>query len=1208
MARTGTSRRLYGRRRLRRPPEGPIASVETDDSAFDIPIAVSDDEDDDFNPDFNLEDVTVNDLDALVDKIDLHDNRITPLPPDFNLQELQQTDQYDDDAATVEVDALLQALPTQPFDEPRAKETIPATPSTVTVAADNEDDSEIVEHVRTKTADPSRFLIALGLWCQEAGISRPLYTSLLEILRMPELQKEVHKLPSCLSTLKRQTTAQLPLLPMRKKSIPLQSEQLGKDKPTATSSATAPVQPRSQEDLFFFDPTSLFTAFVRSDVCRKMHFGLGEFHDNPIELWHSHAWRSSIRTTSGQFAHYPPSGKPIFPSDIVFFRCHDHNCPRHCSRDPISSQHQLQHLGRVHSVGRDFRSSVQERGTIVIEIQEILLPQDLQSLGIQPPLLENEGLLSWNKFHLVREDHIIRRLDQVFLDYSFGDEKLEPARLRQSAPPDTALIIRRIHDIGPDPEQFPPSITPLCKNHPLRGELELEVFGRAHLERFDRSQSQFKIVSLPLLTFIDGFGLYRNAYRTLMGMYFNFGSLSFQERTRRANVVPLTLGPHGSNFSDVVDALKSLRPLDAGVEVELHPGEKILLCAFTMAYIGDMPQQQKNSGMKTQRANCGCRFCFVASDYRGDLQYDTFKHGRYHKQAMAMRNDMNALRTKAMREKYASTWGIDTEEPCLMKISPALDLILSRPGDPAHSEYNGLTRIMHNILLDTILTPAAAKSYAAILRSFPFPPSWPRVQGPLHHLKSYSLSEHARWSVVIAPLLRCWLKEKHIRAYLLPVLRKDQTQSPVHQIVQCFAAAATSNCILMGSFISQDDRANMSSIVSDHRAKFQNLLQRVADSLTADPRRARSRSISIVTFRAPSPGLVRYETLRPIGTATDEDEPRAPKELAALAQTYLNSMRLPNLHTALHYPALAEEYAMPANCNVLIGEDKHRAFKKVIYNTNHQRPERDLLCWENIRQTLRLVLTDSFANDAKITRVVKDINAACPTLFSTLLPRSQQLSLDGSLIPENDDDDDDEDVQADKRHGHPTVTGCIQAKHCKEALGLPTRTSHLTNSFSSLLSKSYGTYYNMPNIITFSQGSFQWCKKLSFFDPESQRRQTFKMGDFVTEYGKGDEIVRIDHILVHNWDGVRRAFVKGTRITAASLSASQDPVLGSGYRRLRLPAPSTMPDSTALIGLPAIHPRQLYIIPIAATGEGLNVTDVATAQEFLWVERSLQWL
>jgi hypothetical protein len=87
------------------------------------------------------------------------------------------------------------------------------------------------------------------------------------------------------------------------------------------------------------------------------------------------------------------------------------------------------------------------------------------------------------------------------------------------------------------------------------------------LERFD--QLNMKTVSLPLLTFTDGFGLHRNAYRSLMGMYYNFAALSFHERTCRANVVLITIGPHRSYFTDVVDALKSLRPVDASIEVEL---------------------------------------------------------------------------------------------------------------------------------------------------------------------------------------------------------------------------------------------------------------------------------------------------------------------------------------------------------------------------------------------------------------------------------------------------------------------------------------------------------------------------------------------------------------------------------------------------------------------------------------------------------------
>jgi len=351
---------------------------------------------------------------------------------------------------------------------------------------------------------------------------------------------------------------------------------------------------------------------------------------------------------------------------------------------------------------------------------------------------------------------------------------------------------------------------------------------------------------------------------------------------------------------------------------------------------------------------------------------------------------------------------------------------------------------MHSMLLDTLLTQAAAKSYAAMLRSFPFPPSWPRVQGPLHHLKSYSLSEHARWSVVVPVLLRCWLKEKHIRPYLVQMLRKDQTQTPVHHIIQCFAAAATSNCVLMGDFISETDRSNMDSIVSHHRLRFQRLLQLVADSIAADPRRARSRSVSVDPSSLTSP-LIMPEM--PATAQSQAADTSGPKELAALAQTYLNSMRLPNVHVAVHYLALAEEYAIPANCNVLIGEDKHRHFKKVIYTTNHQHPERDLLHKENIRQTLRLILTNSFSHEPTITRVVKEIFAVCPLLFSTLLPRSEQMDLEGSLISQNDDDD-DEDVQPDSRHSQP---GCIKAKYCKEVLALPTRVSHLTAAFRNLL-------------------------------------------------------------------------------------------------------------------------------------------------------------
>jgi hypothetical protein len=53
--------------------------------------------------------------------------------------------------------------------------------------------------------------------------------------------------------------------------------------------------------------------------------------------------------------------------------------------------------------------------------------------------------------------------------------------------PDDALLIRRIHEH--DLQQIEPSITPLCKSHPTRGELELRTYGRKHLEQFDSKLS-----------------------------------------------------------------------------------------------------------------------------------------------------------------------------------------------------------------------------------------------------------------------------------------------------------------------------------------------------------------------------------------------------------------------------------------------------------------------------------------------------------------------------------------------------------------------------------------------------------------------------------------------------------------------------------------------------------------------------------------------
>jgi hypothetical protein len=306
-----------------------------------------------------------------------------------------------------------------------------------------------------------------------------------------------------------------------------------------------------------------------------------------------------------------------------------------------------------------------------------------------------------------------------------------------------------------------------------------------------------------------------------------------------------------------------------------------------------------------------------------------------------MREDMNKLPGKTLRNAYATKWGMSVENTPLQSISPALDIVLGRPGDPAHSEYNGLANMMHSLLLDTILTTAATRSYAALLRVFPFPPSWPRVQGPLRYLKSYSLSEHARWSVVVPVLLRCWLPNQHIQPWLLGIL-SEGGWDPVQRIVDTYASAARSNCVLMGTSLSAQDRVNMESTIVDHRAKLQSLLSSAAASSTANTRHSRTGEPSQVprgqtSVRGATPAFAAGQ-IQAVG-AFGAFHAKPPAEIAKRAQTYLNDMKRPNMHTALHNTFLADEYALPVNQSVLQGEDKHRFFKKIIYDPNHRDAE-----------------------------------------------------------------------------------------------------------------------------------------------------------------------------------------------------------------------------------------------------------------------------
>lgn len=142
---------------------------------------------------------------------------------------------------------------------------------------------------------------------------------------------------------------------------------------------------------------------------------------------------------------------------------------------------------------------------------------------LSPPLVEDEFVLTWN-IHFVLEANVSAvnySGDVIALNYKYADEKL--SNNVSSNIPAGQEFIRRTLDVGdgrtPLLWDHDYDETPLCRQVPLRGELEMETYGRQYfLDMDEYVQSGGTIWSLPYLSFIDGLGAFRSMYRTIIGI------------------------------------------------------------------------------------------------------------------------------------------------------------------------------------------------------------------------------------------------------------------------------------------------------------------------------------------------------------------------------------------------------------------------------------------------------------------------------------------------------------------------------------------------------------------------------------------------------------------------------------------------------------------------------------------------------------------
>jgi hypothetical protein len=184
-----------------------------------------------------------------------------------------------------------------------------------------------------------------------------------------------------------------------------------------------------------------------------------------------------------------------------------------------------------------------------------------------------------------------------------------------------------------------------------------------------------------------------------------------------------------------------------------------------------------------------------------------------------------------------------------------------------------------------------------------------------------------------------------------------------------------------------------------------------------------------------------------------------------------------------------------------------------VYNTNHTNIEKALLGRENMQQTVRILLNNGMQDtDAELSAVFQELQEQCPTLFDTLLPRSEQ-NVDRPVI-------DEEEVQfiSSNMHRRPTATGYIPSSFIRTTLKLPVRISDLDKNehFSSLLTTAYMDSYKHKNVEEFGSKWLSWFKKVGFTD-----RYVAKETDFIYVVDISTDI--LTHITLYGLQSVAMA-------------------------------------------------------------------------------------
>ncbi|KAI5846335.1 hypothetical protein DFP73DRAFT_593398 [Morchella snyderi] len=799
------------------------------------------------------------------------------------------------------------------------------------------------------------FHLAMMLFVTSADLSTTQYEALTEVLALATVET-LKALPKSIRTLQQRCRRTFPLMSLKAQMVDVDSRQI-------------PPKKENPRRAYYFDPSEYCRLWLSSDQMQnKIHQGFGEFVDVASEIWHGDSWKESVRTTSGHVV-FIQEKVILLPSDCVRY---------------INSEGNMS-LGRVKGIGVDKRQGKVQQPCALINP---LVPPHLLRARWEPADATPDPFpeYPWADSHLpelilVEERQIVPCTDIVCHEWVYFTDYPSVTALRESLLPEPPTFCVRL--IAYQHRGY--HIRPVHKRHRVIAEQELAVLTRDYVlnnmftvpDNDNGTQSdtarpnQLRRISIPYSVFLDGFGLYRNAYYSLKGMYITPTGLDEYERSRLYNMYVLMIGPFGSNEQQMAKCVEeNAHIMGRGTCIRLESGEDVFVTAFPQVLIGDMPQQNQNSGAKTHKAVYGCRSCFVPDVQRNSLMFNTSHNGRYRQHVQFIFKTAHSKGSRA-RDTILQRAGLSASGPYFDNAYTMLDAQRSTPNDPMHAELR-LCKYFEEALLEGILSADGLKAYLAAWDVVQVPYGWGQPQNPVTHKGSMVFNEHGRIAIINPFVLMHmftnddWyyrttdidneLSPGELHAIRVSYIKKvayrrlsdefGHAMPALKAIVNTAWSLARCVTLTMQETISTEERAEFRDIVIHSRT----MLQKIFMCASAD------------------------------------------------TKTFKNYANVPNIHLALHYLDDMENFGTARNSSTMMGEQKHKVFKLHARHTNTRDNDMQLMRATNTAQTIRFILNGAFALSApNITGQMQGIVKKCPLMCSRFLGAETKEEADRDL-------------------------------------------------------------------------------------------------------------------------------------------------------------------------------------------------------------------